>query len=193
MKRLLNYLAASLLLAVPVATHAQALPAATGPGSNVVVGGGLSYFQQDYGHRHIAGGFTYIDLNATWRYALEGEVRQLKLNTSQQVTQSTYLGGIKVNLTRRPARITPFAKALCGAGRITLPYKYAHGDFFTCAAGGGVEYEVGDRLSLRLIDAEVQRWKSFPFGHLQPYGISAGISFRITGVPRFPDGRRGAR
>lgn len=192
MKRLLSFLVSTLLL-IPVAAYAQALPTATGSGSKLVAGGGLSYFQQDYGKRYIAGTFAYVDVHPTWRYALEGEMRQLKLHTSQQVTQSTYLGGFKINLTMRPARLTPFVKALCGAGRITLPYQYAHGDFFTCAAGGGVEYEVGDRISLRLVDAELQRWKSFPFGRLQPYGISAGISFRITGVPRYPGNERYAR
>ena len=180
------------LLALPVTVHSQALPAAVGPGSNITLGGGLSWYQQDYGHRQIAGGFSTVDIHATWRYAIEGEMRVLKLNTDQQVTESTFLAGIKVNATRRPARLQPYAKLLVGAGHITLPYNYAHGTFFTYAPGAGADFAVNDRWSVRLVDVEVQRWTAFPFGQLQPYGISTGISFRLNGTPRFPGSHAGS-
>lgn len=189
MKQILAILVGSLL---PLAAGAQALPAGVAPGSKIVAGGGLSWYQQDYGHRRIAGGFSYVDLHPTWRYALEGEARMLKLNTEQQVTQSTYLAGVKVNLTRRPARLQPYGKLLAGAGRITLPYNYAHGTFFTYAPGAGVDYTHG-RWIFRVIDVEVQRWTKFPFGTLQPYGISTGISFRISGADNSPEAPPRAR
>ena len=121
---------------MPAALAAQALPAAYGPGAKTVLSGGLSFYQQDYGKRQIAGGFTTLDVHPHWRYGIEGEARVLHLHTSQQVTQSTYLGGLRVNLTFRPARLQPYAKVLAGMGRITLPYNYAHGNFLTYAGGG---------------------------------------------------------
>ncbi len=183
MKRILAVVLGSLL---PLSACSQALPAGVGPGSKIIAGGGLSWYQQDYGHRRIAGGFSYVDLHPTWRYAIEGEVRMLKLNTAQDVTQSTYLAGIKANLTRRPSRLQPYAKLLAGAGRITLPYNYAHGTFFTYAPGAGVDYSHG-RWIFRVVDVEAQRWTRFPFGTLQPYGISTGISLRLRGADSVPE------
>ncbi len=192
MKHLLALLLGLPVLALPLTTTAQALPAGIAPGSKITLGGGLSWYQQDYGHRQIGGGFSYVDLHPTWRYAVEGEARMLKLNTDQQVTQSTYLAGLKVNLTQRPARLQPYAKLLAGAGRITLPFNYAHGTFFTYAPGAGIDYGF-DRWTIRVVDVEVQRWTAFPYGQLQPYGISTGISLRLTGSSNYPERRGSAR
>ncbi len=190
--RWLNVVTITMAVAVPAVAHTQALPAAYGPGSNLTVGGGFSWYQQDYGHRKIGGGFSYVDAHANWRYAVEGEARFLKLGTSQEVSESTWLAGVKVNVTGRPKRLQPYAKLLAGAGRITLPYHYAYGTFFTYAPGAGVDYTANDRWTVRIVDVEVQRWPDFPYGALQPYGISTGISFRLNGTPRIPSGR-GAR
>ncbi len=166
----------------------QALPTASGPGSNVTVGGGVSWFQQDYGHRQIGGGYSYIELHPYWRIALDGEARLLRFNTGQQVTESSYLAGIKASLRPRPARIEPYAKILAGAGRISLPFNYAHGTFFTYAVGGGINYDLNDRLTLRVVDVEVQRFTHFPYGNLQPYGLSTGLSLRLNPLRRYPRG-----
>lgn len=186
-------LLATVLSLLPLAGHGQALPTASGPGSNITLGAGLSWFQQDYGRRTIGGGFSYVELHPQWRYGLVGEARLLRLNTSQQVTQSTYLAGIKAGLRPRPTRTEPYVKVLAGAGRMTLPFAYAHGTFLTYAVGGGVDYSLNDRFTLRLADVEIQRYARFPYGNLQPYGLSMGISLRLTPTRHFPRGSWSSR
>ena len=166
---------------------AQALPTATGPGSSIAVGGGGSVFQTDYGQRMIGGLTAYADVNPTWRYGLEGEARFLRLRTSEQVTETNYFVGPRVNLRMGPLR--PYVKFLVGDGKIVLPFHYAQGNFFSYAPGGGVEYMIGDRIIVRAIDVEYQLWPGFPYGELHPYGVSAGISFRLNAVSRLPSGR----
>ncbi len=180
--------AALLLLCLCTATTlpAQALPTATGPGSNITLGGGISWFQQDYGQRQIGGGFAFLDVHPHWRYGLEGEIRLLRWDAAQQVTESSYLAGPKVIVARHPTAVQPYVKLLVGAGRITLPYGYAHGTFLDYAPGAGVDIALPGSLKVRLIDVEYQHWPDFPYGSLHPYGISMGVSLRLTPLYRLP-------
>jgi hypothetical protein len=179
-----------LLLGTP-RLNAQAVPTATGPGSYIAVGGGASLFQADYGKRVIDGFTGYADVNPTWRYGLEAEVRVLNHHTSEDVSERNYLIGPRVAVAGfGPFR--PYAKFLIGDSRIEFPFRYAQGSYLTYAPGGGLEYMLGDRLAIRIIDAEYQFWPSFTYGSLHPYGVSAGISFRLNRVKRLPDGHGSA-
>ena len=164
----------------------QAVPTATGPDKSAQVGGGLSFFQQDYGRRQVAGGLLYVDVRPHWRYGLEGEARFLRPQNVSDVSQSTYLGGLKIIVSPQPSVVQPYVKLLAGAARITLPYGYARGTFAAYAPGAGVDVKLGDYIRLRLIDVEYQQWRHFPYGTLSPYGISTGISFRLNRLERFP-------
>ena len=84
-------------------------------------------------------------------------------------------------------------KFVAGVGRVTLPFRYAHGSFLAYAPGAGLEVAVNDRVSVRVIDVEYQHWPQFPFGALSPYGISTGVSMRLNGIARFPKGPRARR
>ena len=182
-----------ILLAVLAFSHralSQALATATGPGSNIAVGGGISAFETDYGHNRIAGGFVYVDVTPEWRFSFESEGRFLRWHANEQVTETDFLGGIRVPLWQTPKSWTPYAKFLAGAGEITLPYGYAHGGFLTYAPGAGLDIALNDRISVRAVDFEYQRWPKFTYGALSPYGLSAGISVRLNGMSRFPKGAR---
>ena len=164
---------------------AQAVSTASGPGSYVAVGGGVSDFQADYGKRDIAGGFVYADVNPQWRVGLEGEARFLRYHTFEDVTESNYLGGLRVAILH-PRRLQPYAKFLAGMGKITLPFNYAHGTFLTYAPGAGLDVALNDHVTLRAVDLEYQHWPQFAYGPLSPYGISAGVSIRLNPVSRYP-------
>ncbi|MGI4830943.1 MAG: outer membrane beta-barrel protein [Janthinobacterium lividum] len=164
---------------------AQAIPTASGPGGYVAVGGGVSEFQSDYGHRDIAGGFFYVDVNPQWRVGLEGEARFLRYHTFEDVTESNYLGGVRVAILH-PRRWQPYGKFLAGVGEITLPFHYAHGSFLTYAPGAGLDIALNNRVSIRAVDLEYQHWPQFTYGALSPYGVSAGISVRLNNVARYP-------
>jgi opacity protein-like surface antigen len=167
------------------AGHAQNIPTAKGPGTYVAIGGELSAFQADYGQRVLGGGVVFADLNPTWRIGLEGEARYLRFHTSENVTETNYLAGPRVIL--KPGRLRPYVKFLIGAGKITLPFHYAQGTFLSYAPGAGADYLLTDRLSVRLIDVEYQVWPDFSsYGQLHPYGVSAGISFRLNPEEHLP-------
>lgn len=165
---------------------AQSAPTATGWAKSAQVGGGLSFFQQDYGRRQVTGGLLYVDVRPHWRYGLEGEARFLGAANPAYISQRTYFGGPKIILSPRPSTIQPYVKVLAGAAHITLPYGYASGTFAAYAPGAGVDVKLGDYMRLRAIDVEYQRWRSFPFGTLSPYGISVGFSVRLNRLERYP-------
>jgi hypothetical protein len=163
---------------------AQAQATASGPGSYVSAGGGYSAYQVDYGQRILGGGFVFVDVHPTWRYGLEGEARFLRMHSDEGVTQTTYLGGAHVYL--RPQAFRPYVKFLVGLGKMNFPFGYAQGSYLALAPGAGVDYLIGDRITVRAIDFEYQDWPQFTFGTLHPYGVSAGISIRLNPLRRFP-------
>lgn len=168
---------------------AQAVPTASGPGGFVSVGGGASFFQADYGGQRLAGGFVYADTNPQWRVGLEGEARYLRFRNFEQVTETNYVGGVRVQLLQ-PRRYQPYVKFLAGTGRITLPFGYAHGAFLDYVPGAGLDLALSPRVTWRAVDLEYQHWPEFTFGALSPYGVSTGISVRLNPVSYYPKGGR---
>jgi hypothetical protein len=158
--------------------RAQAEPTAIGTGSRWLIGGTYAYFQADYGKRYLGGGSGFVDYARSPRISYEAEVRFLTMNEEFGTHQSTYLIGAKFPYYKRWA--TPYAKILVGEGRFHFPYGYADGSYFVLAPGAGVDLPIGrSRISVRLIDVEYQSWVNFPFGTLNPYGISTGVALRI--------------
>jgi opacity protein-like surface antigen len=168
---------------------AQVVPAAVGPGAYVAVGAGASGFQAVYGERYLGGGFIYADVHPQWRVGFEGEARFLRYHTSEQVTESNYIGGIRV-LILRSHGVEPYAKFLAGMGKITLPFGNAHGSFLAYAPGAGLDVALNHNVTVRAIDFEYQHWPQFPYGSFSPYGISSGVRVRVTPIARIPQSVR---
>ena len=177
-----------LLLLAGTRALAQAAATATGPGTSIVAGGGASLFNSSYGQRNLGGAFVFADIQPHWRLGVELEARYLRVHTSEEVSEKNYLGGPRVLL--RSGHWQPYAKFLIGDGHIDLPFHYAHGDFLALVPGGGLDLEVNDYINVRAIDVEYQLWRDSPFGDVRPYGISAGVSLRLTPIVRFPKGSR---
>jgi len=169
---------------------AQDMPAATGPGAYVAIGGGASLYNFEYGDRKLIGIMGYADANMTWRYGVEGEVRSLRYHSDEDVSETTYLAGPRVTIF--PGKLRPYAKFLAGAGHYNLPFNFAQGTFFTYAPGAGVDYMLNDNIAVRVVDFEYQVTTGFhtsadqPTYNLVNYGISAGISIRLTPLIKFP-------
>ena len=164
--------------------QAQARATALGPGSYVAIGGAASAFPSDYDGRNIAGGMVFMDVQPTYRYGFEGETRFLRYHTDEGVTQTNYLVGLHVGT--RSQRLRPYAKFLVGATRIQAPFGYAQGTFFTFVPGGGVDYMLSDRWTVRVVDLEYQVVPQFMGSEVRNFGISIGLSFRINDVIRLP-------
>ena len=177
-----------LLLLAGRRANAQAVPTATGPGTSIVAGGGASLFNSPYGQRDLGGGFLFADIQPHWRFGVELEARYLRVHTSEKLSEKNYLAGPRVLI--RSGQWQPYAKFLIGDGHIEFPFQYGHGDFLAIVPGGGLDLEVNDYVNVRVIDVEYQLWREFPFGTMSPYGISAGMSLRLTPIVRFPKGAR---
>lgn len=156
---------------------AQAAPTAIGPGSSVRLGYGISGYHVEYGQRRLGGAQGWVDANPLWWVGLELEARRLRYSQDLGTHADTYLAGPRISLL--PAPVEPYVKLLAGSGRFTFPYNYAFGNYLVVAAGGGVDFHIGNRLQLRIIDIEYQRWPKFTFGSMPSYGISAGLSYSI--------------
>ena len=159
--------------------EAQARPTATGPGIALTVGGGYAAYQVQYGQRVDYGTMAFADFHASGRWGVEAEGRWLHWHTDEGVTQATYLVGPHVYLSRR-GLVHTYAKLLVGDAHMQFPFGYASGDYFVLAPGAGVDLHVAPRVDVRLLDIERQTWPQFSYGPLHPYGISAGVHFRLT-------------
>lgn len=179
-----------LLLAVMVlSAHAQVAPSATGRRLQLYAGGEGSIFQPDYAGNGIAesspqklaGIGAYIDADFTRWIQIEAEGRWLHWNevmirppaaSSFGIYQNTYMIGPRVPVGTFRG-FTPYGKFLIGwasmpelTGRATV-----------WAYGGGTDYQLSRRWSLRCFDFEYQQWRVTPTLH--PYGGSVGLSYRI--------------
>jgi hypothetical protein len=167
--------------------QAQALATAIGEGGYVAVGGGVSAFPSDYDGRNIAGGMALTDVQPIWRVGFEGEARFLRYRTDEGVDQTNYLVGPRVAFLPG-SRLRPYAKFLTGATRISAPFGYGRGTFFTFAPGAGVDYRLSDRLTVRMIDVEYQIVPQFIGSNVRNVGVSAGLIVRINDLARLPRG-----
>jgi hypothetical protein len=171
----------------PRAARAQALPTATGAGAFTALGVGISGFPSDYDGRNLGGFLAYAEIQPEWHFGFEAEARKLIVNTDESVDQANYLFGVRTAVN--PGGIHPYVKFLAGATTITAPFHYGKGTFFTYAPGAGVEAGLGP-LRWRVIDVEYQMTPNFIGSSVRNFGISTGVSIRITRPSRLPDGAR---
>jgi|SRR5215831_11268566 len=167
---------------------AQVAPTAYREQLSLTAGGIGSGFQPDY----AGGGFpssapnwlfgfgAYADLKMTRWVGIEGELRWMRLNSYANITEDNYLIGPKVPIHEfKRHSITPYGKALLGLGRMNFEYNEAYGRFFDIAIGGGADMRLSKRWILRPVDFEYQFWPNWLNGTLKPYGVSAGIAYKI--------------
>jgi hypothetical protein len=163
-----------------VEAHAQVEPSAYARTFTIRAGGFGSYFQPDYGPNRLIGPGAFVDVTFTHWMQVEAEGRWLRFHQYADIYEDNYLIGPRVPVFRW--RKTQFyAKALVGDGKMNFQYNYAQGNFTDIAFGGGADYRLGKRLTLRAADFEYQMWPKWVSGTLSPYGVSAGVSYRVFG------------
>jgi hypothetical protein len=189
MKRLISSLFCLVLVSAAVSARAQVEPSAFRRGLSIHAGGEGSVFQPDYAGNGVAGDSpdrlygigAYLDVHFSRWIQVEAEGRWLHFNEYYPdgqppgIGQNTYLIGPKVPITEFH-RWTPYGKFLFGWGS---GGSWLSGRATTFAYGGGVEYRLTRRLTVRAFDFEEQDWHTSPTLH--PYGASAGISYRVFG------------
>jgi hypothetical protein len=148
----------------------------------IAVGGAFPAYRLNYGDRLLMGASVYIDANYTYHYGIEAEGRWLWLHQRDSVRASTYLIGPRYSFhgiggERKSFR--PYVKFEVGVARFRYPYRYASGDYFVVAPGGGVDYRLNSRVRLRMVDLEYQSWPQFTYGTLSSFGVSSGLRVRL--------------
>jgi len=169
-----------------VSARAQVVPAATGRTFSLDAGGLGSMAQPDYAGEGIAqtspnrlyGAGAYVDAHFTRWVQIEAEGRWMRFNqyylggSPLGNGENTYLIGPRIPVGTFH-RVTPYGKFLVGLGN----GPFLTGNTFVLAYGGGVDYRLTRRFTLRAIDFEYQEWRVNPT--LWPYGGSVGISYKI--------------
>lgn len=189
--------------------YAQVVPAATARHVSLTVGGMVSAFEPEFAGNWTAGlspvaetssypsvGLgAYVDLKFSHWVQIEAEGRWLRFNqdpnifqdSKSNVHQDNYLIGPRVPLPRI-WRASPYAKVLVGyslmnmglfPGRCSAGSCNVSGRFTDIAFGGGADFKVTRRVSLRAIDFEYQYLPEWWNTNLRPYGASMGIAYRV--------------
>ncbi|MGP8252103.1 MAG: outer membrane beta-barrel protein [Terracidiphilus sp.] len=183
MKRFVSALFSLILVSAAVSASAQVVSAAHHRGLSIDAGGEASAFQPDYDGTGFAqtspyriyGFGAFFDVHFSRWVQIEGEGHWLRFNEFQNIGQNTYMIGPKVPIIDFH-RWTPYGKFLIGWG--SGP-GWLNGKATAFAYGGGVEYRLTKRLTVRPFDFEEEDWHTIPTLH--PYGASAGISYRVFG------------
>jgi hypothetical protein len=174
------FLAIATVFSASLPVCAQVVQSANKQQFAVTVGAMGSAFQPDYSLStgvsrnadYLFGTGTYVDVTLNRWLQLEAESRWLRFNSAESDNEDNYQAGFRVPL-KRYGRVTPYAKALAGMAR----GNFLDGNALMFTVGGGVEYKLNKRFSLRAADFEYQVWRTTPT--LEPYGFSVGIGYKI--------------
>ena len=184
--RLIACCAFMLIAFMPRAAQAQAVPSGFEERRSVWVGGECSYVSASFPYQsgqHIFGCGVFANMRWTPHLDMEGDVRWLPVGGFAGSTESSYLVGPRY-IFRRFGKIQPYGKFLVGLGKIHYPYDIGDGTYFALAPGGGVNYRVSRRLTIRG-EYEYQLWSNStgfvnqPGHTLKPNGFHVGVAYRI--------------
>ena len=137
-------------------------------------------FQPDYTGKGYAvkspnllyGGGAYVDAKFNRWLVIEAEGRWLRLHQYQGIEEDSYLIGPRVPIATFHG-VTPYGKFLFGMGN----GGFLTGTTLALVGGGGIDYRLSRRFTLRAFDFEYQQWHAGPM--LYPYGGSIGISYKL--------------
>jgi hypothetical protein len=182
-----KFLGGFVLLIFPILLHAQAVSPVTPKLATISVGGMFSYGQTDYGQKHAYGPGAYADFDyRIWGnlgIGVEGEARFRNFltdsSTGKGISEQNFLGGPRLTYWVG-RRWQPYVKFLAGGTRFHYPSFLSNQVFTytTLAGGGGLDFHLNDRWTIRPADFEYQHL-SFPPTGLTPWTYSAGVSYRL--------------
>ena len=187
--RRLGLRAALLSAAACLATSlagAQAVYAGFQPTHSIWVGAECSWFSASFPYQsgqRVEGCGGFANLRWTSHIDIEGNVRWLPWNDYPQTSERTLLAGPRY-IFRRFGKFEPYGKFLVGDGTIHYPYKIGTDSYFALAPGGGVNYRLSRRLTVRA-EYEYQIWLNSPgFTNepkhaLHPNGLNVGFAYKV--------------
>jgi hypothetical protein len=179
-RRFIRIIFCLLVTAGAFSASAQVAPAAKSSTFALDAGGLGSVFQPDYAGLGVAqtspnrlyGFGAYVDAKFSRWVQIEAEGRWLHFNQYLGINENSYAIGPRVPIHTFHGW-TPYGKVLYGWGSGS----FLSGRASEITFGGGVDYRLTRKLTLRAFDFEYQRWSVTPT--LWPYGGSVGISYRV--------------
>jgi hypothetical protein len=181
MKRLiLAFLFIVFSSAAIVSARGQAAPSAFENVFRLRAGGFGSAFQPDYANNGYAqtspnrlyGAGAFADARVNRWVQIEAEGRWLRFNQYLGIDENTYSIGPRIPITTFHG-LTPYGKFMVGLGSGS----FLTGNSLVLTYGGGVDYRLSRKFTLRAFDFEYQEWRVAPT--LWPYGGSVGLSYKI--------------
>jgi hypothetical protein len=165
-----------------VSAHGQVVPSATERVFTVRAGVLASAFQPDYtnegvaatGPQRLYGVGGYVDVRLSRWLQPEGEVRFLRFNEYLGIDENTYSAGLRLPLGDL-RRFTPYGKILAGLGNGS----FLTGSSLVLTYGGGLDYRLNRKFTIRCADFEYQQWPINSDITIRPYGVSAGVSYKV--------------
>ena len=169
---------------LPSAVHAQATAAATRGGATQI-GAAYTFSNEDeYPGKYLQGMTIYGTFDLNNHLGVEGDVHLASLFKSYfQYKETSYDAGLR--WTEHYRKFSPYAKALVGFGHSSavdtqqIVGGSTPGSYFLFGLGGGLDYNLTDKINIRCVDFEYQRWPNFPPNGLTPPLLSAGIAYRL--------------
>jgi hypothetical protein len=192
----LLFIAFSSVALVPA--RGQVVPSATERVFTIRAGGLASAFQPDYAGNGVAqtgplrlyGVGAFVDAYFSRWVQPELEMRWGRFNEyacngqCPGIDENTYSIGDRVPI-KTFHKFTPYGKVLVGLGNGS----WLTGTAFVISYGGGVDYRLNRKFTIRCADFEFQQWpvtspsaipgQAATSFTVRPYGLSAGVSYRI--------------
>jgi len=155
MKQTIFTLICAFLVGSTLSGYARVVPSATADRYSLYVGGMGPSVQPDYAGNGIAeaspnklyGIGNYVDLRLSRWIQIEGEARWSHFNEYLGINENNYFIGIREPIGSY-GRVTPYGKALAGAGNGRCLDKWAS----VYGIGGGVDYRLNKHFRLRAFD-----------------------------------------
>jgi hypothetical protein len=160
--------------------RAQALPTATAAGS-LQIGAGYTYANPDYGQKSIKGASGFADFDFGKHLGVEADVHYVAFVTPLDLAENSYLIGPRIYI--RQGRFMVYGKLLAGYGDLVVQEQqdnigHPSGFYFAYAGGGGIDIRATDRITIRAIDLEAQKWPNYGNG-LSPIVVTVGAAYHF--------------
>jgi len=183
-KTCLLLLTLSLVTLLPATLHAQATAAAT-RGGIAQVGAAYTVSNEDqYIGKYLQGVTIYGTFDLNNHLGIEGDVHLASAFKSYyHYKETSYDAGVR--WTQHYRKFSPYAKALVGFGSASAqtPQQIVGGStpgtYFLFGLGGGLDYSLTNKLNIRCVDFEYQRWPNFPPNGLTPPLLTFGAAYRL--------------
>jgi hypothetical protein len=158
----------------------QAMPTATGRGS-FQAGFGATYAEPDYGQKPLKGVSLFADFDLSQHLGLEADLHYVSLITPTDIGENTYLVGPRAMIPY--GRFDVYVKVLGGYGDLVIQeiqdnVGHPGGFYFAYAGGGGIDIRATNRITIRAIDVEGQKWPHYGNG-LSPILYTFGAAYRF--------------